>query len=300
MEIEGLHNFLIVAQEENITRAAEYLHLTQPTLTRQIQALEQEFGKQLLIRGKRHVTLTKDGILFRKRAAEILEMVDKTDAEMRESREEIAGDIFIGAGETDVMRLVAQTAQKLKEQHPGIRYRIISGDGDAVKEMLNKGLIDFGLVFGPVDERKYDAIPFGIEDVWGALIPKDDPLARKESLSPRDLRDRPLILSQQALNAGFLQTWLKKNISELNVAATYNLILNAEKMVEGGLGYAMVIDGLVNTRDTGIVFRPLSPSLRAGISILSKKYQIFSPAAQAFRNLLIQTYAQKDRQSLTL
>lgn len=291
MEIEELRNFLAVAQEENITRAAEYLHLTQPTLSRQMQALEAEFGKQLLIRGKRRVTLTQDGILFRKRAAEIIAMVDKTDAEMRESREDISGDIFIGAGETDVMRLVAKAAQELKKQHPGIRFRIISGDGDAVKEMLNKGLIDFGLVFGPADEKKYDVIPLGIEDRWGVLLPRDAPLAQKESISPGDLWDKPLILSQQALTAGFLETWLKKGAAELHVAATYNLILNAAKMVEGGLGCAMVLDGLVNTRETDLVFRPCEPSLMAGISILSKKYQVFSPAAQAFRDMLIGSFA---------
>ena len=290
MEVEELRNFIAVAQEENITRAAEYLHLTQPTLSRQMQSLEQEFGKQLLIRGKRRVTLTEDGILLRKRAAEILALVEKTDAEMRESRKEISGDVFIGAGETDVMRLVAKTALELNKQHPGVRYRIISGDGGAVKELLNKGLIDFGLVFGPEDERKYDVIPLGIEDQWGVLMSKDSPLAEKQSISPKDLWDKPLILSQQAMDGGFLQTWLKKDAADLHVAATYTLILNAGKMVEGGLGYAMVIDGLVNTKGSGIVFRPCTPSLRAGISILSKKYRVFSPAAQAFRKLLINNF----------
>lgn len=290
MEIEELRNFLAVAQEENITRAAEYLHLTQPTLSRQIQALEAEFGKQLLIRGKRKVTLTQDGILFRKRAAEIIDMVDKTDAEMRESRKDISGDIFIGAGETDVMRLVAKAAQQLRQQHPGIRYRIISGDGDAVKDMLGKGLIDFGMVFGKVDERKYDAIPLEIEDSWGVILPQSAPLAQNTLIRPGDLWSVPLILPQQALNAGFLQTWLKKDLSELNVAATYTLILNAEKMVSGGLGFAMSLDRLVNLTDTDLCFRPCEPPLKAGISILSKKYQVFSPPAEAFRNLLIQSF----------
>ena len=296
MEIETLRNFLAVAQEENITRAAEYLHLTQPTLSRQIQALEEEFGKKLLIRGKRRITLTQDGILFRKRAAEIISLVDKTDAEMKEARDELSGDIFIGAGETDVMRLVAQSAQKLRQQYPGIRYRIISGAGDAVMDMLGKGLIDFGLVFGKVDELKYDAIPLGIEDSWGVILPEDSQLARKKFIRPDDLWNVPLILSQQALEAGFLQTWLKKDVSKLNIAATYTLILNAEKMVAGGLGYAMALDRLVNLKDTSLCFRPCRPSLKAGISILSKKYQVFSPPAQAFRDLLILSFQNNNRQ----
>jgi DNA-binding transcriptional LysR family regulator len=219
-----------------------------------------------------------------------MDMVDKTDAEMRESRENISGDIFIGAGETDVMRLVANVAQELRQIHPGIRYRIISGDGDAVKEMLNKGLIDFGLVFGPTDEKKYDAIPLGIEDSWGVILPTSAPLAKKKSLRPGDLRNVPLILSQQALDAGFLQTWLRRDLSELNVAATYTLILNAEKMVAGGLGFAMSLDRLVNLKGTGLCFRPCDPPLKAGISIISKKYQVFSPPVEVFRNLLIQSF----------
>jgi DNA-binding transcriptional LysR family regulator len=290
MEIETLRSFITIAQEENITRAAEYLHLTQPTLSRQIKSLEEEFGKQLLIRGKRQVTLTEDGMVFRKRASEILALIDKTNEEMKASRKDISGDIYIGAAETDVMRLISKIAGELKKKYPGIRYRIISGDGDAVKEMLNKGLIDFGLVFGPVDEKKYDAIPINIDDNWGVLMPEKSSLAKKQTVSPKDLWDKPLILSQQAIDGGFLQTWLKKDLSDLDVAATYTLILNAAKMVEGGLGYAMVIDGLINTYNTGIVYRPCLPHLSAKLNILSKKYQIFTLAAQAFRDLLIENH----------
>lgn len=291
MELQSLRYFLAVAHEENFTRAADYLHITQPTLSRQIQSLEAEFGKTLLIRGKRRITLTQDGILLRKRATEIIDLIDKTEAEMKEKEDELSGDIYIGAGETDVMRLIAKTAGELSSHHPGIRYRISSGDSSAVMEMLDKGLIDFGLVFGPVDQAKYSSISMNVMDTWGVMMPADCELAKQDSVSPNDLWDKPLILSQQALDGGFLQGWLKREIPDLRIAATYNLMLNAEKMVAGGLGYAMVLDKLVNPADLGLCFRPCRPALEAGMSILWKKYQVFSAPAQAFLDLLIHNFS---------
>ncbi len=289
MDIRALRYFLAVAHEENITKAADYLHVTQPTLSRQLMTLEDEFGKQLFIREKRRVTLTQDGILFRKRATEIVDLVDKTEAEMKEERE-IAGDIFLAAGETDVIRSIAEVANELCEEHQGIRLRLFSGDGDYVRDHLDKGLADFGLLFGPVDQLKYNLLPLNKYDRWGVLMPDDCDLAQNETIKPADLQNRRLILSQQALDGGFLQAWLNRELSDLNVSATYTLILNAAKMTAGGLGIAMVIDGLINTKDSGLVFRPLDPPLEASMSLIWKKYQVFTPAAEAFLTALQEAF----------
>ena len=291
MELRALRYFLAVAQEENITRAAENLHVTQPTLSRQIMDLEEELGRQLIIRGKRRVTLTQDGLFLRKRAAEVLALADKTAAEMRESESEISGDVYIGAGETDAIRQLAVICKELKETHPGIRYRIFTGDGDAVQERLEKGLIDLGLVFGPVDQAKYNFITLPYRATWGILVPADCELAAKSSVTPHDLWDKPLLLSQQALDAGFLQAWLGRELSELNVYATYTTMLNAVKLAEGGFGYAMVIDGLFHVDGTPLRFRPCVPTLEAGMSVIWKKYQMFSPATSVVLQAVIDRFS---------
>ena len=200
MELRVLNYFLAIAREQSIVHAAESLHLSQPTLSTQIKNLEEELGKQLLIRGtkgSRKVTLTEEGMILRKRAEEILDLAWKTENEITASDDIIIGDIYIGSGETDGIRLIAKAAKALQNRHPGIRYHISSGNSTLVSEYLDKGLIDFGVVFGDVDLAKYNALETTCSDVWGVLMRRDSPLAQKEMITPEDLLDKPLILSQQ-------------------------------------------------------------------------------------------------------
>ena len=286
MELRVLQYFLAVAREQSIVRAAESLHLSQPTLSTQIKAMEEELGKQLLIRGtkgSRKVTLTEEGMILRKRAEEILNLVQKTEREISLSDQVIVGDVYIGAGETDAVRLIAKAARKLYKTYPGIHYHIASGNAQFVMEQLDKGLIDFGIVFGSVDHAKYHSIEMPFKDIWGVLMRQDSPLAAKETISPADLWDKPLIISRQDDNNGTLKTWLNRELSEIEIVATYNLLFNASLMVEEGLGYAIGFDKIINTSgSSNLCFRPLSPKKVEGMSIIWKKYQVFSKASEKF------------------
>lgn len=286
MELRVLQYFLAVAREQSIIRAAESLHLSQPTLSTQIKAMEDELGKQLLIRGtkgSRKVTLTDEGMILRKRAEEILNLVQKTEREISLSDQIIVGDVYIGTGETDAVRFIAKAAKELYKIYPGIHYHISSGNAEFVLEQLDKGLIDFGIVFGATDQTKYNSIPLPYKDTWGVLMQKDSPLAAKETISPEDLWDKPLILSRQDDTAKTLAAWLKRDISEIEVVATYNLLFNASLLVEEGLGYAVGFDKIINTSgNSKLCFRPLSPQREEGMSIIWKKYQIFSKASEKF------------------
>ena len=286
MELRVLQYFLAVAREQSIVRAAESLHLSQPTLSTQIKAMEEELGKQLLIRGtkgSRKVTLTEEGMILRKRAEEILNLVQKTEREISFSDQVIVGDVYIGTGETDAVRFIAKAAKELYKSYPGIHYHITSGNAEFVLEQLDKGLIDFGIVFGSVDHSKYNSIPLPYKDIWGVLMRKDSPLAVKETISPEDLWDKPLIISRQDNHNGALSIWTKKKLSELEIVATYNLLFNASLMVSEGLGYAIGFDKIINTSgNSNLCFRPLSPKREEGMSIVWKKYQVFSKASEKF------------------
>ncbi len=283
MEIRVLKYFLAVAREQNISAAAESLFLSQPTLSRQLKELEEELGKQLFIRGSRKITLTEEGLLLRKRAEEIVELLDKTEKELSNSDEQVSGEIYIGAGETDGLRLIAKAAKELQEQYPQITYRIISGDAVDITERLDKGLIDFALLLEPVDISKYNYLKFPVKDVWGVLMRRDCPLAKKKSISPRDLQDMPLIVSRQALDGSELTQWLKNGSEQLNIVSTYNLVYNASLMVDEGLGVALCLDKIINVSgDSSLCFRPLKPRLEVGMSLVWKKYQVFSKAAEKF------------------
>lgn len=286
MELRVLQYFLAIAREQSIVRAAESLHLSQPTLSTQIKNMEEELGKQLLIRGtkgSRKVTLTEEGMILRKRAEEILELVQKTEKEISIANDIIMGDIYIGAGETDAIRLIAKAAKKLQETHPGIHYHIASGNSEFVTERLDKGLIDFGLVFTSIDLTRFDALKMPARDVWGVLMRKDSALAQKEVITPKDLWDKPLIFSQQEDKGGSITQWLKRKVSDLNIVATYNLIFNASLMVDEGLGYAITFDRIINTTgDSNLCFRPLKPQLENEMSIIWKKYQVLSKPAEKF------------------
>lgn len=282
MELRVLQYFLAVAREQNISAAAQSLHLTQPTLSRQLMELEKELGKQLMVRGSRKITLTEDGMRLRRRAEEILELVDRTEKEVMQSDDTVSGDIYIGAGETDGVRQIVRAANQLQGSHPGIRFHIVSGDAMDVCERLDKGLLDFGILLGDMDKTRYSCMELPMKDTWGVLMRRDSPLAQRETVSPRDLWDKPLILSRQVDNKSGLYRWLRKEPSELHTVATYNLIYNASLMVDEGMGYAFTLDKLVNTAGSNLCFRPLKPKMELGMYLVWKKSQLFSRAAELF------------------
>lgn len=293
MELRVLNYFLTIAREQSIVRAAESLHLSQPTLSTQIKNLEKELGKQLFIRGTkgtRKVTLTEEGMILRKRAEEILDLVKRTENEITLNDDIVMGDVYIGTGETDGIRLVAKAARMLQENYSGIHYHISSGNAAHVMEQLDKGLIDFGIIFGDVDFTKYNSLEPSYSDLWGVLMRKDSILAEKETVSPKDLQDKPLILSQQESQGGALTQWLGRESGELNIIATYNLLFNASLLVEEGLGYAIGYDKIINTSgDSRLCFRPLAPQLESHMHIIWKKYQMFSKPAEKFLEILQET-----------
>ena len=284
MELRVLRYYLAVAREESISRAAESLHITQPTLSRQLMDLEEELGTQLFIRSRRDksIRLTEDGIRLRGRAEEILTLADKTAAEFAASGDSVTGEIAIGAGETDAVRLLAEAADRIHGQHPDIRFHLFSGNAEAVTDRLDKGLIDFGILVGSVDMVKYNSLSLPVLDTWGVLMPTGSELTSYDRITPELLRDKPLILSQQSLAHNEFSGWIGREAEKLNVVATYNLIYNATLFVEAGIGYAVTIDKLVNTQGRKFVFRPLSPKMESRLSLVWKKYHIFSPAAELF------------------
>lgn len=283
MEIRVLQYFLAIAREQSISGAAQALNLSQPTLSRQVKDMEDELGKQLFIRGNRKITLTEEGMILRKRAEEIVDLVQKTENEISSVDEVIKGDIYIGAGETDAVRIVGNAAKKINSAYPDIHYHISSGDAADIMEELDKGLIDFGILLGPVDISKYNHITLPMKDVWGVLMRKDSPLADKEYIKPSDLWDKPLIISRQAINGSELKTWLKKDVSKLNIISTYSLLYNASLMVDEGIGYALCLDKIINTSgECNLCFKPFNPKLEVGINIVWKKYEVFTKACEKF------------------
>ncbi len=295
MELRVLRYFLAAAREGSILKAAHYLHVTQPTLSRQLRELEEELGEKLLIRSNRNLTLTPAGKLLRKRAEDAMEIIRKTEAEFRSMGGELRGDIHIGSGETAAMRLIARLCSELHRDYPGIRYHIYSGKSEEVEERVDKGILDFGLLIQPVRISKYDSLRLPGKDVWGVIMRKDSPLAGKRALSFEDLRTLPLICSRQIPGgengkSGYPE-WFGEHVGELNVVATYNLIYNAALMVEEGLGYAIGLDRTINaTAHSALCFRPLTPKVESEVVIVWKKYQIFSAAAELFLSRLQETF----------
>lgn len=292
MDIKVLQYFLAVAREESITGAAESLHMTQPPLSRQLKELEDELGKQLLIRGKRKVTLTDDGIFLRKRAEEIVELFEKTKTEMMSNDEIINGDIHIGGGETEGVRLIARVTNSLRKDYPYIHFHLHSGNADDITERLDRGLLDFGIFIEPADMRKYDFIRLPAPDTWGVLMRKDSPLAAKKAIRPEDLIGLPIISSSQGMVKNEIAGWLGGEYERLNIVATYNLLFNASIMVEEGNGYALCLDKIIKITQDGILcFRPLEPKLEVGLAIAWKKHQVFSKAAEKFLMRVKDEYA---------
>lgn len=283
MEFRVLQYFLAVAREQSLSGAAEYLHLSQPTLSRQLKDLEDELGKQLFTRSNKGISLTEEGMILRKRAEEIVRLMKKAEDEIALSDEAISGDVYIGAGESDVNRLLGRAAFQLRESYPGISFHISSGNAVFVLEQLDRGLIDFGLVYGPVDHAKYESIPLPFPDTFGVLMRRDSELADREYITPEDLLDKPLIVSAQERQNGWpTLSAVSKDISKLKITATYTLLYNGSLLVAEQLGYAVCFDRLINTEGTNLCFRPLRPALEITASMIWKKYQLLSKPAQKF------------------
>lgn len=289
MELRVLRYFLAVAREQSITAAAETLHITQPTLSKQLRELEEELGKKLFTRGNRKITLTEEGMFLRKRAQEIVELADKTEANFAAGVGSVSGNIFIGSGETGAVRYLGRTLYKMRSRYPGIRFHLFSGNGEDVSDRLDKGLIDFALFVGMTDLKKYDYLKLPYHHRWGLILRRDDPLAAHEAVTPEMLMNVPILCSRQALIQNELSGWLGRPFDELNLAGTYNLIYNAAIMVEEGLGCAVCIDKLLDTSgESAVCFRPFEPAIDAELFIAWKKYQFFSAAAGKFLEMLQQ------------
>lgn len=299
MEIRILQYFLAIAREESISGAAEYLHITQPTLSRQIKDLEDEFGKQLFVRGNRKITLTEDGMLFRKRAEEIVSLVEKTESEMLSNDTFLSGDIYIGGGESKSMKIITKAVYTMQKDYPLVKFHFFSGNAEDVTDKLDKGLIDFGVLIEPTNMSKYDFIKLPTTDTWGVLMRKDNPLASLDFITHVDLKDRPIISSNQHMVRNEIAGWLGGNERRLNIITTYNLLYNATLLVEDMEdGYVLCLDGIINTTgNSPLCFKPLEPKLEVNLDFVWKKYQIFSKPAEYFLNLVqkeIRNYQKKD------
>ena len=287
MELRVLRYFLAVAREGSVTGAANALHVTQPTLSRQLKDLEEELGTKLFVRHSHSVSLTPDGMRLRKRAEEVVDMIEKTEAEFAVKEESIGGDIHIGAGETRVMRHIAEIIREIRREYPDIHIHLHSGNLEDVTERLDKGLLDFGVLIQPADLSKYDYVNLPEKDVWGVLMDKNSPLAAKQVIRRQDLLREPLLLSRQAIRRTSARNefieWFKDDFDRLDVVATFNLVYNAAILAGSGIGHVVTIDGLADVSESGgLRFRLLEPRLETGLNIVWKKYQVFSPAAEVF------------------
>lgn len=280
LEIRVLRYFLAVAQEGSVTRAARALHLTHPTLSRQIRELEEELGQTLFSRGGRELSLTREGLLLRQRAEEIVGLAEITEKEFRSLGEKtVSGDLSIGCGESKALSFVTDALKVLQDEHPLIIPHFFSGNGEIVMDRLDKGLLDFAVLMGAENTERYYFLPLPNHDTWGLLMDKDDPMAQKKAITAEDLLGIPLILSSQSLSRDELSGWLGFPMSRLHIAATYTLLFNGSLMVRSGLGYALCFDHIAPSgKDSPFAFRPLTSPL----SLVWKKHQILSAPAEAF------------------
>ena len=286
MEIRVLRYFLESAREANMSRAAERLHISQPTMSRQLKDLEDELGAKLFTRSNYSIRLTEAGMLLRERAEDIIDLVDKTAAEFQALEDFSSGDLYIGSAESDSIRYFAEIVKDLQNRYPKIRCNIFSGNMSDVCERLDKGLLDFAIVMSFVDLTKYNFLPVQASDTWGVLMRKDDPLAEKRTLTLEDVTPLPLICSRQWIDQDFPQ-WFGEKADGINIVATFNLVYNAAVMVRAGIGYAITYDKLTDTSiESELTFRPLASVPKSEMYIIWRKYQTFTPVARLLLDLL--------------
>lgn len=280
MELRTMRYFLAVAREENMTRAAELLHVTQPTLSKQLKSLEDELGKKLFIRHSFHIELTEEGVLLRRRAEDLVSMADKISAEFLSLDDVLGGDVYFGLAESCQIRYLAAEIRSLKNSYPDLRYHITSGDTEQVTEKLDKGVIDFAVLAEEPSTDKYHYLTFPKADLWGVVMPGDCPLAKKQSISVDDLTGLPLFCSEQSWNHD-IPRWCGNKIDNLHLEGSFRLSYNGSLFVREKLGYLLTFEHLIDTSpDSGLAFRPLTPKLETKLYFIWKKYQVFTPIAE--------------------
>lgn len=280
MELRVLRYFLEIAREENMTRAAKRLHISQPSLSRQMKELEIELGKKLFVRSNYSIRLTEEGMILRKRAEDLLAMADKITNEFQTMNDINGGDVFLGCAESYLIKYLAQAARKLNQRYPEIHYHITSGDTKQVTEKLNRGLLDLAFIVEPPDLSKYNYLEVPESDTWGALMRRDCPLATKEYIGINDLLPYPIFCSKQSAKVD-LPRWCGEKVDQLNIMATFNLSNNGAIFVKEGLGICLTFDHLIETTaDSILCFRPITPELHTKMYVIWKKYQVFTPVSQ--------------------
>ncbi len=283
MDIRTLKYFLAVAREENITKAAEFLHVTQPTLSRQLAKMEEDLGVQLFLRNKKGISLTDEGSLLRRRAEEIVELADKTERELTMHEETIEGEISIGSGELAAVQALPSLFESFKEKYPNVVFDLYTGNADQIKQRLDNGLTDMGILLEPVEIDKYNFIRFKIPERWVVVMRADDPLAEKESITINDLAGLPLIFVKRQSVRNELESWFRERVENLNIVATSNMSTNALILVEQGFGYTLVIEGSLPFLDTSkVCYRPFSPDKTTTSVLAWKKNQPLAPAVKKF------------------
>ena len=280
MELRVLKYFLIVAREENITKAAELLHVSQPAISRQLAQLEEELGIKAFTRSNHHIVLTEEGMLLKRRAQEIVDLAEKTQLDFQRKTEELAGEIAIGSGELRSFSNLAVLLTDFHVLHPRVSYALFSGNADSIKERIENGTLDIGLLSLPVDLSRYDFIRLSVHEEFGLLVREDSPLAQKKSIEPEDLIGIPLMVPERALVRREVDNWLGAQKESLNVVLTYNLLYNATTLVRSGLGAAVCLR--MDCQYDGLTFVPIAASgMENGSVLVYKKHQAQSPAVSA-------------------
>jgi DNA-binding transcriptional LysR family regulator len=280
MEFRTLTYFLMVAREENITKAAQLLHITQPTLSRQLMQLEEELGVKLFKRSSHNIVLTEEGMLLKRRAQELVSLAEKTKQDLRQSEQELNGEITIGSGEFLSMDYFSRLLKAFRKQHPKVRFHFYSGNANAIRERIEMGLLDIGLLFQVSDIRKYEIITIPIQEEWGILTPNSSELAKKKSILMEDLLGKELILPERFFQFKEFAEWFQGQIDTLKVVATFNLLYNGAIMVRNELGHAICIK--LNATYEGLTFVPLFPTIQANSIMAWKKGQVLSPTLEVF------------------
>ena len=280
MEIRVLNYFLMVAREENITRAANLLHITQPTLSRQLMQLEEELGAKLFIRGHHNIQLTEEGILLKRRAQEIIELTDKTKTDIKQQSQKLSGEICIGSGDYLSSSFLADMMTAFRQKYPLVTYKIYSGDADNIKERIENGLLDIGLLSEPVDINKYEFIRIPVQEIYGVYVHEHSPLYHKKYITPKDLINEKLLTPQRTSIKNELANWFGDYRDNLHIIAAGNLLYNLAMLVRSGLGTVLAIR--LNCTFDDIKFIPLYPELKFSSVIVWKKSQKQSPATNTF------------------
>lgn len=291
MEIRNLRYFLAVAREENMSRAAEQLHVTQPTLSKALKSLEDELGKKLFVRHSFSIALTEEGVLLRNRAEDLISMADKIEQEFLSLDDITGGELYFGLAESYQIRYLAREIREFKKTYPNLHYHITSGDTEQVTEKLDKGLLDFAVICTTPDDRKYRYVPFPEADYFGAAVPAYSKLAEKNHITVEDLSGLPLFCSEQSWEQD-IRPWAKEQFSRLHLEGSFRLAYNGSMFAREGLGVLLTLNNLIDTSpESGLVFRPLYPHLEMKMYLIWNKYQSFTPIAERFLNQIQRSFA---------